>query len=108
MNMHKDMVTYISVMSNDDLSTLEHIIDRKYRKFTKLYWLLKDFSDYIASLQYKESGDDILKIEALMSKNINIEDVVEQIKSQSSDDYPLTIRHRGNKIKIEITRIEES
>lgn len=104
--MKKNMVEFISVMSNNDVSVLDHIIEHKYRKFTKLYWLLKDFSDFIASLKYNESEENTLKLEILVSKKLDVDKMIRCIKANSSEEYPVIIRNKRNKITIEITQDE--
>lgn len=52
--MKKSMTNYLYALSEDDMDVLYEIIAMKYRKFIRLYWLLKDFSDNIIKLKYKE------------------------------------------------------
>lgn len=60
--MKKSMIDYISVLTEKDYDTLEDIISNKYKKFITLYWILRDFSSYIAMLQYKKSSPDTMSI----------------------------------------------
>lgn len=103
--MKKNMVSYITVMTNDNIAVLEEIIQCKYRKFTKMYWLLKDFSDFIASIQYKESSNDTLKIELLVSKKMDIKQLISRLEDGNSEKS-ISIRNKGNRITIEILQDE--
>ena len=60
--MKKSMINYISVITEEDYDILEDIISNKYKKFVTLYWILREFSSYIAMLQYKKSSPDTLNI----------------------------------------------
>lgn len=61
--MKKSMIDYISVLTEDDYDTLEDIIANKYKKFVTLYWILREFSSYIAMLQYKKSSPETMNIQ---------------------------------------------
>lgn len=61
--MKKSMMNYISVLTEEDYDTLEDIIANKYKKFVTLYWILREFSSYIAMLQYKKSSPDTMSIQ---------------------------------------------
>jgi hypothetical protein len=104
--MKKTMTEYISVLSDNDFLVLEDIIGNKYRKFLTLYWMLKDYSDYIYSLKYKESKHDILKIEVCFS-NIKTEKVLNKLHKKIPDNYTILIYDKKEKIYIEISKEEE-
>ena len=77
------MVEYISVLSENKIDLLEEIIKHKYKKFTELYWMLKDYSNYISSLKYKSTKKEILKIEVKFS-GIDVEKDYSGSSSSSS------------------------
>ena len=53
--MKRNMPTFINVISESKFEILEEIIDSKYSQFTTFYWLLRNYSDSITKLKYKES-----------------------------------------------------
>ena len=66
--MKKCMTNYLYALSEDDADVLFEIISFKYRKFIDLYWLLKDYSDNITSLRYKDKTEkNILQIAVTFS-----------------------------------------
>lgn len=54
MSMKPSLTDYLYVLAEDDFDKLHEIFSYKYRKFITAYWLLKDFSDYIVGLKYKD------------------------------------------------------
>ena len=58
--MRNSLVEYVRNMSNDDYDILTEIIDRKYRKFIKLYFLLEEYSEDADDLTEDEDLADIL------------------------------------------------
>jgi len=103
--MKKSMTEYISVLSDNDYSVLEDIIGNKYRKFVASYWMLKEYSDYIYSLKYKESKYEVLKIEVGIA-NIKTEKVINKLRKSVPDKFSVLIYDKKEKIYIEITREE--
>ena len=102
--MKKSMPEYISALSNNDFSILENIIEYKYQKFLTLYWLMKEYSDYISGLKYEDAPNDILKIEVTLS-NIDIDKVMKKLQKNITED--ILICNSKKKIRIEITKDEE-
>ena len=103
--MKKSMPEYIATLSDNDFEILEEIFEDKYKKFLDLYWLIRDFSDYITSLKYKKTKKDILKIEFTITK-IKVSDVLEKINSNINSDSGILVTNEGKIIKVEIIRDE--
>jgi hypothetical protein len=93
----------MSALSNNDFSIFENIIENKYQKFLTLYWLLRDYSDFISGLKYEEASNDILKIEVTLS-NIDIDKVMVVLQENITGD--ILICNSKKKIRIEVTRDE--
>lgn len=104
--MKKTMTEYISALSGSNCDVLEKIIDKKYRKFITLYWLLKEYSNYISVLKYKDTADDILKIEVQLN-GVDIDSVMENLQSNIPVDLSVLIYNEKKKIHIEITKDED-
>ena len=67
--MKKSMTDYLYALSENDEEVLYEIIGTKYRKFIRVYWLLKEFSDNITFLKYKEKTEkNKLKISVSFSE----------------------------------------
>ena len=104
--MKKAMTEYISVLSDSNFDILEKIMEKKYQKFLALYWMLKDYSDYVYSLRYKDTDDNNLEIEVELS-GVKVDKVVEDLQESINDDNCLIlINNKKNKINIEITKEE--
>jgi hypothetical protein len=104
--MKKTMTEYISALSTNSFDILESIIEKKYQKFITLYWMLKDYSDNIFSLKYKDTKDQVLKIEVELS-GIDIDKVMSDLHDSISDDCSVLIYNEKKKIHIEITKEEK-
>lgn len=104
--MKKDMITCIRAISSDDYDTLLEIIEHKYRKFCDLYWLIREYTDFITYLSYKDREKlNSLKIEFKVS-GINTKNVVEELLTQTTNSESVVVSNSGKTIIIEITRDE--
>ena len=89
--MKKSMTNYLYALSEDDMDVLYEIIAMKYRKFIRLYWLLKDFSDNIIKLKYKEKTElNVLKIVVVFS-NIDVDKICKKLNSNLDDSDNETV-----------------
>ena len=100
------MVEYISVLSENKIDLLEEIIKHKYKKFTELYWMLKDYSNYISSLKYKSTKKEILKIEVKFS-GIDVEKILTDLNNSIPEGSSALIWNKGKTSFMEITKKEE-
>ena len=104
--MKKSMTNYLYALSEDDMDVLYEIIAMKYRKFIRLYWLLKDFSDNIIKLKYKEKTElNVLKIVVVFS-NIDVDKICKKLNSNLDDSDNITIESTKNEISIKILKDE--
>ena len=98
--MKKTMVEYISVLSENKMDLLEEIINHKYKKFTELYWMLKEYSNYISSLKYKSTKKEILKIEVKFS-GIDVEKILTDLNNSIPEGSSALIWNKGKTIFME-------
>lgn len=103
--MKKSMPEYMKVLSDDDYEIMEELFTEKYRKFTELYWLIRDFSDYITSLRYKKTKKDILKITMTLTK-IDIDQVMGLIDEKIESNDHVSVWNEKKVIHIEIHKDE--
>lgn len=103
--MKKSMPEYIATLSDNDFEILEEIFEDKYKKFLDVYWLIRDYSDYITTLKYKKTKKDILKIEFTITK-LSVNKVMEGINSNIKSGSNILVTNDGKTIKIEITKDE--
>ena len=101
------MTDYLCALSEDNYEILYEIIRLKYRKFIRIYWLLKDYSDNISMLKYKEKTDkDKLKITVTFS-NIDTNQVASKLRScVDNDSDEIYIDVHKNDIDIDIYKSE--
>lgn len=106
--MKKSITNYLYALSEDDMDILYEIIAMKYRKFIQLYWLLKDFSNNIIKLKYKEKTEkNILKIVVGFS-DINVNNVVDRLQNEinKSSDRDIAVELSDSEIIIVISKDE--
>ena len=104
--MKKSMTDYLYALSENSYDILYEIISEKYRKFIRIYWLLKEFSDNIIMLKYKEKTEkEKLKISVSFS-GINANDVADKLRSCITDSDEIQIGVNKNNIDIEIYKVE--
>ena len=100
------MTDYLYALSENSYDTLYEIMSLKYRKFIRIYWLLKDYSDNIIALKYKEKSDtDRLKIRATFS-GIDTEKVAENLRLCTDTSDEIHINVKNDNIDIEIFKSE--
>lgn len=100
------MTDYLYALSENDDDILYEILSKKYRKFIRIYWLLKEFSDNITFLKYKEKTEkEKLKITVSFS-GIDAKDVASKLRLCTTDSDEIDIKTHKNNIDIEIYKIE--
>lgn len=75
----------MKALSDDDYEILEELFTEKYRKCMEVYWLIRDYSDYITTLRYKKTKKDILKITMTLAK-IKSETVLNELSTKLEDN----------------------
>ncbi len=94
------MPDYICAMSEGDFETLEEIFVDKYFEFIDCYWMLKKYSEDIATLTYDKKKKDGLSIKFTLS-SLNPEDIVNELR-KSNDDDRVKITRSKDKIQLVI------
>ena len=104
--MKQSMTDYLYALSENRYEVLYEIISTKYRKFIRVYWLLKDYSDNITMLKYKEKSDkDKLKITVSFS-GIDVESVADKLRLCIDNSDEVKISVHKDEIDISIHRDE--
>ena len=104
--MKKSMVDYLYALSENSYDVLYEIMSSKYRKFIRVYWLLKDYSEYIVVLKYKEKTEkEKLKITVTFS-GIDVDDVADKLKASIDKSDEIKIKVDKNSIDIDIHKDE--
>lgn len=104
--MKKSMTDYLYALSDDSYEDLYDLMSSKYRKFIRVYWLLKDYSDNITKLKCKEkTNKDKLKITVTFS-DIDTEWVADKLRLCIDNSDEIHIHVHDNKIDIEIHKDE--
>ena len=100
------MTDYLYALSEDSYEILYEIMSLKYRKFIRVYWLLKDFSDNIVVLKYEENSDnDILKISVTFF-GIDASKVANKLRALIDDSDEIYIDIHKDNIVIDIHKCE--
>jgi hypothetical protein len=100
--MKKSMTAYLYALTEDSYDDLYDIISTKYRKFKRAYQLLKEYSDNIIMLKYKEKTEkDKLKITVTFA-SIDVEKIANKLRSQIIDSDEVYIEVDKNDIDISI------
>jgi len=104
--MKKSMTDYLYALSENSYDNLYEIMSTKYRKFLRIYWLLKEFSDNITGLKYKEKSEkDRLKITVTFS-GLDATTVSNKLRERIDDSDEIYIEVNKNNIDIEIHKTE--
>lgn len=104
--MKKSMTDYLYALTEDSFDDLYDIISKKYRKFKRVYQLLKDYSDNIIMLKYKEKSEkNKLKITVTFT-SIDVDKVADKIRLQITDSDEIYISVNNNDIDIAIHKDE--
>lgn len=105
--MKKSITDYLYALSEADFDNLKDIMSDKYRKFIRVYWLLKDYSDNITFLKYKEkSNKDKLKISVTFSGINDIESLANNLRTCIDASEEIHIEVHKNNIDIDIFKSE--
>ena len=100
------MTDYLYALSENSYDNLYDIISSKYRKFIRVYWLLKDYSDNIVALKCTEKTDkDKLKIRVSLS-GLDATDVANQLRLCIDNSDEIYINVHNNNIDIDIFKTE--
>ena len=97
--MHSSMPAYITELSDNDFDILEEIFIDKYQKFIQLYWLLKEYSNNIARLQYNNSDKNELNI-SMKVVNIKPDVIISELSENIDDGDDITIYNNKKIIQI--------
>ena len=101
--MKASLSEYIKELSGNELSTLEEIISKKYRKFMNFFSLVQDYSDDIVALTYNFTDQNTLDIDLSM-KGSGKKDLREEIKEEMfALGYQVESKITAKKIKLVIT-----
>ena len=102
--MKASLSEYMKSLSGSELSILEEVICKKYRKFMNFFSLVKDFSDNIVSLKYNFADENTLDIE-LTLKNTDSE-IKEEIKEEMiASGYKVETRKNKKNKKMKLVII---
>ena len=105
--MKKSITDYLYALSEDNHDKLFEIMSGKYRKFIRIYWLLKDYSDNIIFLKYKEKSDkDKLQISATFSGIDDIPSLVDEMRNCIDSSEEIYIDYHKNTIDISMIQYE--
>lgn len=104
--MKKSMTDYLYALTENGYDDLYNIISQKYRKFIRIYWLLKDYTDNIIMLKYKEKSEkDKLKITVTFS-GIDVEEVANKLRLRIDDSDEIYVNVHKKDIDIAIHKAE--
>lgn len=105
--MKATLTEFISVLSKKDRKILEDLLSNKYRKFTKLFYLVKDYTDSIDKLKYNFSSKEVLNVDVIFSKKVSIELKKELLESMEENGYIVDYTLGEKKLKMVITYDED-
>ena len=103
--MNKTIPEYITALSNSDLELLEKLMCKKYRKLRDFYYLISKYHDYLKSITYKETKDDELKINVVLSR-LKTEKVIKELKESVPYNSDVTIKKSGKEIQVIVRKVE--
>ena len=96
--MVKSMTAYVAALSGDNYDILEEIFLEKFKKFSCLYWLICDYTEYIDELQYNKTDNDILSIDVVMTSKAK--KLLEKINKQNEEGVTASCSNKTVSIEI--------
>ena len=101
--MKATLTEFISVLSKKNRKTLEDLLANKYRKFIKFFYLMKDYTDNIEKLKYNFSSKEILNIDIIFSKKVDVDLKKELLDIMEENGYLIEYKIDDKKMKMVIT-----
>lgn len=98
--MKASLTEYIKQLSGNELSILEEIISKKYRKFINFFSLVQDISDDIISLKYNFTDDSTLDIELGLKKSVSKDMKDDIFKELELSGYKIEMKKSNKKLKM--------
>lgn len=100
---------YLSALSENDLKTVEDIVDYKYRKFMLMCTILKELGNNISSIKYNaETSNDILEVDVNIA-GINMDYALKKVEKKVCklrNPKEVHIRSGKKKLLIRIEKVE--
>jgi hypothetical protein len=91
--LERTIPSYIESACSGDFEILEEIFEDKYSEFLDCYWLLKEYTEFITSLDYERNKKNL---ELNVSfKDLKISDVVEGLKENIPDGKNVDISSKN-------------
>ena len=101
--MKATLTEFISVLSKKNRKTLEDLLANKYRKFIKFFYLMKDYTDNIEKLKYNFSSKEILNIDIIFSKKVDVDLKKKLLDIMEENGYLIEYKIDDKKMKMVIT-----
>ena len=103
--MKKSLTDYISALTGTSVETFEDLIGNKYRKFLNFFEIVKDYSEYIKTMEYEftENGDT-LSVKITFTKDVALDDKKELINEMKESGYSVEkSKLKAKQMKLKIT-----
>ena len=105
--MKADMAEYLNALVSDDFDTFEQIISLQYRKFTRFYKLVKNYSSQIEKLRYSFTDPSSLDITLYMNDNTDMKELKNDIEtSMERNGYEGILRIQKKNLHMSIILAE--
>ena len=98
----KDKTTVFGALTKE---TFEDLIGNKYRKFLNFFEIVKDYSEYIKTMEYEftENGDT-LSVKITFTKDVTLDDKKELINEMKESGYSVEkSKLKAKQMKLKIT-----
>lgn len=100
--MKKSLTAYLKALSKNKVDTIDEIVSTKYRKFKKLYWLLKNYSDDIFKMEYHKTDDTATLAVNFEIRGESLKTITDELTSLSKETDELQVEIFDNTIFIVI------
>ena len=98
--MKASLSEYMKQLSGNELSILEEVISKKYRKFMNFFNLVREYSNFIESLKYNFTDMNSLDIELNMKNSKKCEIRKELIEELNLLGYEVESKTSGKKMNL--------
>lgn len=100
--MKKDMAEFINSICSNDITLLEQLITKQYRKFIQFYTVVKEYANLISAIDYSFSSDTSLDLDLTFDTKKKLDTIMTDIKERSiSNGY--NIEMSSDKKQISMT-----
>ena len=96
--MYRTIPSYIESACSGDFQIIEEIFENKYSEFMDFYWMLKEYTEFITSVEYEKNKKDLEL--SITFKDLKTSDIVDGLKENIPNNRKVDIKPNKKVIHI--------